>query len=68
MMIVGLIEIIAGIGVIFKPQFFSKIIALWLALIVINLLLRGIFFDIALRDFGLCLSAIALSKLSHKYG
>ena len=67
MMVVGIIEIIAGIGVLFKPQFFSKVIVVWLALIIINLLLRGIFFDIALRDFGLLLSAIALSKLSHKY-
>ncbi|SRR5579862_1895147 len=67
MMIVGIIEIIAGIGVIFKPKLFSQIVAIWLALIILNLLLQGMFFDIALRDFGLFLSAIALRKLSHKY-
>ena len=67
MMIVGLIEIIAGIGVIFKPRIFSKIIAIWFALIIINLLLRGVFYDIALRDFGLLLSALAFNKLSYKY-
>lgn len=67
MMIVGIIEIIAGIGVIFKPKLFSQIVAIWLALIILNLLLKGMFYDIALRDFGLFLSAIALSKLSHKY-
>jgi hypothetical protein len=67
MMIVGIIEIIAGIGVIFKPKLFSQIIAIWLALIILNLLIKGMFYDIALRDFGLFLSAIALSKLSPKY-
>ncbi len=67
MMLVGIIEIIAGIGVIFKPKLFSQIIALWLALIILNLLIKGMFLDIALRDFGLFLSALALTKLSHKY-
>jgi len=67
MAIVGVIEVIAGLGVIFKPKFFSNIIALWLLGIIINLLLTGHYFDIALRDLGLCLSAVALGKLSCKY-
>jgi hypothetical protein len=67
MMCVGVIEIIAGIGVIFKPRIFAYIVALWLVGIIINLLLTGNYFDIALRDLGLALGALALGKLSVKY-
>ena len=67
MMLVGCIEIIAGLGVFFKPKFFSIIVALWLAGIIVNLLLTGNYFDIALRDLGLLLGALALSRLSQKY-
>src|SRR5262245_52606086 len=64
---VGIVEIIVGIGVIFKPQFFAYVAALWLLLIIINLLILGRYFDIALRDLGLLLAAVALGRLSHKY-
>lgn len=67
MVVVGVIEIVAGLGVVFKPKLFSYIIALWLLGIIINLLLTGQYFDIALRDIGLCLSAVALGRLSQKY-
>ncbi len=67
MMLVGIIEMGAGIGVFFKPRFFSSIIALWLFLIILNLLLLGGYFDIILRDFVLLLAACALGKLSHRY-
>ena len=67
MMLVGLIEIIAGIGVYFKPKVFSYIVCLWLALIILNLLAKGMYYDIALRDLGLLLGALALGKLSQKY-
>ena len=66
MMIVGLIEIAAGIGMIFKPKLFANIVAAWLLLIIINLLM-GQFFDEAFRDLGLMLSVFALSRLSLKY-
>ena len=67
MMAVGVVEIIAGIGVIFKPKVFAYVVALWLLGIVVNLVLTGHYFDIALRDVGLFLGAIALGRLSHKY-
>lgn len=67
MMIVGIVEIIAGAGVWFKPKIFSYIVALWLLAIIINLLLLHQFYDVALRDLGLLLSALALARLSHKY-
>lgn len=67
MMVAGVIEVIAGIGVLFKPKIFAYIVAVWLLGIVINLLLIGQFFDIALRDVGLMLGALALGRLSQKY-
>jgi uncharacterized membrane protein HdeD (DUF308 family) len=67
MMIVGVIEIIAGLGVAFKPKIFAYIVSFWLLCIIINLLLTNRYFDIALRDLGLMLAALALARLSHKY-
>lgn len=67
MMAVGVVEIIAGIGMIFKPKIFSYIVALWLLAIIVNLLSTGHYFDIALRDLGLLIGAVALGSLSQKY-
>jgi hypothetical protein len=67
MRIVGVIEIIAGCLVAFKPKLGAPIVALWLAGIIVNLLLLGSYFDIALRDLGLCLGAIALSRLAMEF-
>jgi hypothetical protein len=66
MAIVGVIEIIAGLGVVFKPKLFSYIVSLLLFGIVINLHFSGQYFLIALRDLGLCLSALALGRLSQE--
>lgn len=68
MMIVGVIEVLAGIGVFLKPKLFANVVALWLALIVFNLLLLGDYYDIAFRDLGLCLSALAFGRLAKVYG
>lgn len=67
MMVVGVIEIIAGIGVWLKPTIFAYIVALWLLAIIVNLLMLHSFYDIVLRDFGLLLGALALARLSAKY-
>lgn len=67
MMVVGVIEIIAGIGVWLKPKYFSYIVALWLLAIIVNLLIINNFYDIALRDLGLLLGALALGRLSTRY-
>src|SRR6185369_1368673 len=67
MLAVGVIEVAAGIGVALKPRIFAYVVAGWLALIIINLLMIGSYYDIALRDFGLALGAIALARLSTKY-
>jgi len=67
MMVVGVIEIIAAVGIWLKPKYFSYVVAAWLLAIIINLLVLGDFYDIALRDFGLMLGALALARLSIKY-
>src|SRR6266480_7249000 len=67
MLIVGVIEIVAGIGVALKPRIFAYIVAAWLAVIIINLFLIPGYFDIALRDFGLLLGALALGGLSQQF-
>jgi len=64
MRIVGVIEIVAGCLVAFKPKLGAPIVAAWLLGIIINLLLVGRYFDVALRDLGLCLAALALFRLS----
>lgn len=67
MMVVGVVEIIAGIGVWLKPKIFSYVVALWILGIIINLLILHNFYDVALRDLGLLLGALALGRLSSQY-
>jgi hypothetical protein len=64
MRIVGVIEIVAGFLVAFKPKIGAPIVGAWLIGIIGNLILLGNYYDIALRDLGLCLGAFALWRLS----
>ena len=64
MMIVGVIEIIAGIIVLVRPKLGSLIVALWLVAIAINLLLTGQYFDVAVRDVVMAIGAFSLYLLS----
>jgi hypothetical protein len=68
MLAVGVIEIVAGFGVWFRPKIFAYVVSAWLLLIVVNLLMIPGYFDVALRDFGLSLGALALARLSQDYG
>jgi hypothetical protein len=68
MMIIGVVEIIAGLLVAFWPRVGGYVVMFWLWGIIINLFLIPSFFDIALRDFGLSLGALALARLSEDYG
>jgi hypothetical protein len=43
------------------------VVAAWLAGIIINLLLIPGYFDVALRDFGLLLGAVALGRLAAQF-
>ncbi len=67
MMIVGVVEIIAGLIVALRPRVGAWIVAAWLVGIIVDLLVLSGFYDIALRDFGLLLAAIALARLSATY-
>ena len=67
MLVAGVVEIIAGLGVLFKPRVFAYVVSAWLLMIVVNLLLIPGYYDIALRDFGLALGALALARLSHEF-
>ncbi|TAM66505.1 MAG: DoxX family membrane protein [Microbacteriaceae bacterium] len=64
MYIVGIIEIVAGVCVALVPRWGSLLVSLWLAGIIIDLLVLPGYFDVALRDFGLLVAALALWRLS----
>ena len=61
---VGVVEIIAGILVALQPRIGSLVVAAWLLGIIVNLLILGAFYDVALRDFGLFVGALALNRLA----
>jgi hypothetical protein len=67
MHMVGIVEIIAGLVVLVAPRFGGVLVAAWLGGIIANLLLVGGYGDIALRDFGLLLGALTLSRLATAY-
>jgi hypothetical protein len=68
MHIVGVVEIVAGLVVAVIPRFGGLLVAAWLGGIILNLLLVGGYGDIALRDFGLLLGALSLSRLASAFG
>jgi hypothetical protein len=67
MYVVGVIEVIAGLVVFAAPRFGAWLVAAWLAGIIVNLLSFSAYYDIALRDFGLFLAAVALGRLAVRY-
>jgi hypothetical protein len=67
MLVVGVVEIAAGLAVAVKPRYAAYIVAAWLAGIVINLVSYPGFYDVALRDFGLMLAALSLARLASVY-
>ena len=67
MLAVGVIEIVAGLVVALRPRFGGYLVAAWLAGIIVNLLIQADFYDIALRDFGLLVGAVALARLATAY-
>jgi hypothetical protein len=64
MLAVGVIEIVAGLLVAFMPIVGGWVVAAWLVGIILNLLMIPGYFDIALRDLGLALGALALARLA----
>lgn len=64
MLAVGAIEVVAGIAVALAPRWGALLVAAWLGGIIVNLLTLGDFYDVALRDFGLMVAALALAVLA----
>jgi hypothetical protein len=67
MYFVGIVEIAAGLLVAIKPSIGGYVVAAWLAGIIVNLLTLSGFYDVALRDFGLLLGALALARLAAQF-
>lgn len=67
MMVVGAVEIAAAVLVAVAPRLGGLIVAVWLWGNIANLLLIPGYYDVALRDFGLSLGALALSRLAAEY-
>jgi uncharacterized membrane protein YphA (DoxX/SURF4 family) len=68
MLAVGVVEIAAGVLVALRPRLGGYVVAAWLWLVIVNLLVAGGFYDVALRDFGLSLGALALARLAEAFG
>ena len=64
---VGVVEVVAGVVVAVIPRFGGWLVAAWLLGIIVNLLTYPGFYDIALRDFGLLVAALALARLATVY-
>ena len=64
MLAIGVIEIIAGLAVALRPKFGGYLVAAWLGGIIVNLVTLGDYYDVALRDFGLLVAALALARLA----
>ena len=67
MLVIGVVEVVAGLVVLWKPRIGGYLVAVWLCGIIVNLLLIPAYFDIALRDLGLSLGALALARLSEHF-
>ncbi|RYU10826.1 hypothetical protein [Nocardioides iriomotensis] len=64
MLVVGVVEVVAGILVAVRPDLGGYVVAAWLLGIIVNLVTMGEYYDIALRDFGLLVAALALARLA----
>ncbi len=64
MLAVGVVEIVAGLLVAVRPRIGGYVVTLWLAGIILDLVTLGDFYDVALRDFGLLVGALALARLA----
>lgn len=64
MQIVGVIEIVAGILVLARPLIGGYVVMAWLICIALQLLASGKYFDVAVRDLVMSISALSLARLS----
>lgn len=59
-----MIEVVAGVLVAVAPRFGAWVVAAWLAGIILDLVTGPGSYDVALRDFGLLVGAVALARLA----
>ena len=64
MMIVGIIEIAAGILVFAQTRIGAYVVSAWLVLIALTLVFSGNHLDVAVRDIVMAIGAYILAKLS----
>jgi hypothetical protein len=64
MLVVGVVEVLAGVLVAVRPAIGGYVVAAWLFGIIVNLVSMGEYLDIALRDVGLMVGALALARLA----
>lgn len=64
MLIVGVVEIAAGVLVLLRPRIGGYVVMAWLALIALNLIIGGRYLDVAVRDLVMAIGAFCLAKLS----
>jgi uncharacterized membrane protein HdeD (DUF308 family) len=64
MMIVGVVEIIAGIIVLARPAMGGNIVAAWLTLIAITLVASGNYLDVAVRDLVMAIGAFSMARIA----
>ena len=64
MLMIGVVEVVAGLVVAVTPRWGGLLVAAWLAGIIVDLVSTGQYYDIALRDFGLLVAALALTFLA----
>jgi hypothetical protein len=67
MYVVGGVEILAGVLVAVRPRLGAPVVVLWLGGIIVNLVSGPGYYDVALRDFGLMLGALTLTRLAFTY-
>jgi hypothetical protein len=64
MLAVGVVEVVAGLTVAVVPRYGALLVAGWLGGIIVDLVTLGDYYDVALRDFGLLVGALALALLA----
>lgn len=64
MMVVGVIEIVAGILVFVKTKIGAYVVSAWLIVIALSLVFSGQYLDVAVRDIVMAISAFVLAKLT----
>lgn len=64
MMIVGFIEIVAGVLVLTKTKTGAYVVSAWLIVIALTLIFSWSYVDVAVRDLVMAIAAFSLAKLS----